>query len=156
MTYQQKVQDFLAQRHIAVAGVSRNPEKGEAANAILNKLKDQGYNVVAINPNADVVAGEPCYRHLRDVPEPLDGIVIVTTPAAADAIVQECAELGIPRVWMHRSFGDGSVSETAVAFCESHNISVISGGCPMMFCEPVDFPHKCIRWIKSAKGDFKH
>jgi predicted CoA-binding protein len=69
-----------------------------------------------------------------------------------DEIVRQCAELGIRRVWMHRSFGEGSVSQTAVDFCRKNQIAVIPGGCPMMFCEPVDFGHKCMRWILSLTG----
>jgi hypothetical protein len=70
----------------------------------------------------------------------------------AERIVRECAAVGVSRVWMHRSFGTGSVSETAVKFCNENNITVIAGGCPMMFCEPVDFGHKCMRWILKWSG----
>jgi predicted CoA-binding protein len=78
--------------------------------------------------------------------------VVATAPQATEAVVRECAELGIGRVWMHRSFGEGSVSDSAVAFCRENNIEVIPGGCPMMFCEPVDFGHKCIRWWLNLTG----
>jgi hypothetical protein len=47
--------------------------------------------------------------------------------------MRECAELGIEHVWMHRSFGTGSVSETAAEYGRAHGITVIDGGCPLMF-----------------------
>lgn len=146
-----KVKEFLAQKHIAVAGVSRNP-RGSAANAIYNKLKNSDYKVYAVNPNAQKVAGEPCYPNLKAIPGPVDGVVIVTKPKHTETIVQECSELGIHHVWMHRSFGQGSVSDAAVKKCEENEINVILGGCPMMFCEPVDFGHKCIRWFLKFSG----
>ncbi len=147
----EKVGNFLAQQRIAVAGVSRNP-KGEAANLIYQKLKGAGYRVFAINPKADQVEGDQCYPDLKSVPEIIDGVVLVTKPEIAEALVGECKELGISRVWMHRSLGPGSVSDKAVEFCEQNGISVIAGACPMMYCQPVDFGHKCMRWFLGISG----
>ncbi len=145
------IEDFLAQKRIAVAGVSRS-EQGAPANLIYRKLKEAGYRVFAVNPNAATVEDDPCYASLKAIPEPVDGVVISTRPEAGEEIVRQCAELGISRVWMHRSFGQGSVSDAAVDFCHKHNIAVIPGGCPMMFCPPVDFGHKCIRWFLKMTG----
>ncbi len=150
-TMSAQIRDFLAQKNIAVAGVSRSSE-GRAANAIYNRLKNSTYQVYAVNPNAETVEGDPCYPNLKAIPIQVDGVVIVTKSMHTESIVRECSELGIPRVWMHRSFGQGSVSEVAVKHCEENGISVIAGGCPMMFCEPVDFAHKWIRWLSRISG----
>jgi predicted CoA-binding protein len=144
------VEDFLAQKRIAVAGVSR--DTNQAANAVYKKLRGAGYQVFALNPNAQEVEGDACYPDLKALPEKVDGIVISTPLEAADEIVRQCAEVGISRVWLHRSFGTGSVSPAAVKFCEENNISVIAGGCPMMFCKPVDFGHTCMRWMLRVTG----
>ena len=146
-----KIEDFLAQQHIAVAGVSRNPG-GSAANLIYRKLRDSGRRVAAINPAAAQVEGDPSYPDLKSVPGRIDAVMIVTTPQACEGIVRQCMDLGVRRVWMHRSFGAGSVSRAAVRYCEENGISVIAGGCPMMFCEPVDFGHKCMRWLLRWTG----
>jgi predicted CoA-binding protein len=150
MTLEQLVEDFLSQKRIAVAGVSRT--KHDAANLVYKKLQGAGYEVFPVNPNADSVEGDPCFRTLAAIPGGLDGVVIATRPGVADALVEECAASGVPRVWMHRSFGTGSVSDTAVERCRHHGIAVIAGGCPMMFCDPVDFPHKCMRWALRLTG----
>ena len=147
----QKIEDFLAQKYIAVAGVSRNA-KGEAANAIYHKLKQTGYIVYPLNPRTDTIESDLCYPNLKAISEPVDAVVIVTKPEISEQIVRECAETGVSRVWLHRSFGEGSVSQTTVNFCKENNISIIAGGCPMMFCQPVDFPHKCMRWILQLSG----
>jgi len=151
----EKVNDFLAQKHIAVAGVSREP-KGSAANLIYQKLKNNGYKVFPVNPQAEKVEGDRCFANLKSIPEKIDGVVICTPPLAADQIVRECAELKISRVWMHRSFGQGSVSDAAKKFCEQNNITVIAGACPMMYCQPVDFGHKCLRWMLGMFGKLPH
>lgn len=147
----EKIKDFLSQEKIAVAGVSRNPEGG-VANLIYRKLKSAGYNVFAINPNAESAEGDTCYPDMKAVPGEVDGVVICTRPEVSEQIVRDCIEAGVPRVWMHRSFGDGSVSQDAVKLCRENNISVIAGACPMMYCPPVDFGHKCIRTILKLTG----
>ncbi|UCC75119.1 MAG: CoA-binding protein [Gemmatimonadota bacterium] len=144
------VEDFLAQKRVAVAGVSR--DGNSAANLIYRKLRSSGYEVFAVNPNAAMVEGDACYPDLKSIPGGVDCVVIATHPRVTGQVVRECAELGITRVWMHRSFGTGSVSEDAVSYCRESGIEVIPGGCPMMFCQPVDFPHKCMRWILNLTG----
>lgn len=127
-TLGEAVDDFLAQRRIAVAGVSRT--SGQAANLIYRRLREKDYQVFPLNPNAETVEGDPCFPDLRSIPGGVDGVVVATTPEVTEKIVEECAELGIRRVWMHRSFGAGSVSERAVDVCRVNRITVIAGGCP--------------------------
>ena len=149
-TLQAAVDDFLAQQRIAVMGVSRT--SSEAANLIYRKLRDAGYEMFAVNPNATTVEGDPCYPDLEALPERPDGVVIVTPPDTAADIVRTCADLGIPRVWMHRGMGPGSVSEEAVSVGRERGLTVIPGACPMMFAEPVDGGHTCIRWLQKLTG----
>ena len=144
------VKDFLAQERLAVAGVSRDGNL--PANLIFKKLRDGGYQVYPVNPNASEVEGVECFPDLRSVPETIQGVVVATPPQATESVVQECIDLGIPRVWMHRSFGQGSVSEAAVELCRSEGISVIPGACPMMYLEPVDLGHRCFRWVLGLTG----
>ena len=144
------VESFLGQKRIAVAGVSRS--KNEAANIVYRKLRDSGYQVFPINPAASELEGDTCYADLKSVPGGVDAVVIATHPRVAGQIARECAELGISHVWMHRSFGQGSVSDEAVECCREHGIRVIPGGCPMMFCEPVDLGHRCMRWFLKLTG----
>lgn len=144
-------EEFLAQRRIAVAGVSRSG--AEAANLVYRKLRGAGYEVFAVNPKASEVEGDPCYPDLHSIPgDAVDGVVIATPPEVTARIVEDCAALGIPRVWIHRSFGQGSVSEDAVRRCRELGLAVIPGACPMMFCEPVDVGHRCMRFILRVTG----
>ncbi len=142
--------DFLSQKRIAVAGVSRSPD--QAANAVYRKLRGAGYEVFPVNPGACEVEGEGCFPDLKSIPGGVDAVVIATPPRATDQVVRECAALGVSRVWMHRSFGEGSVSRNAAEYCRANDIAVIPGGCPLMFCEPVDFGHRCMRWMLKLTG----
>ncbi len=140
---------FLDLDRIAVAGVRRQTD--DAANSIYRKLRDTDHQVFAVNPNADRVEGDPCYPDLKSIPGGVQGVVVVTRPEIGEQIVRECAEIGVNYVWMHRSFGDGSVSEEAVRYCLDNDIDVIAGGCPNMYCK-ADFGHKCMKWIGQLTG----
>lgn len=145
------IDDFLAQPRIAVAGVSREG-KGHGANVVYQRLRDRGYQVFAVNPNADSIEGDACYHDLRSIPGGVDAVVIGTAPDAAMSIVEECKQLGITRVWMHRAFGGGSVSPEAHEFCRANGIASIAGGCPLMYGDTSDGGHRFMRWMLALFG----
>ena len=143
--------EFLAKKRIAVTGVSRNP-KGHGSNIVYQRLRQRGYEVFAVNPNASEVEGDRCYHDLGSIPGGVDAVVIGTRPATAEATMRECASLGIKNVWMHRSVGAGSVSKAATDYGRERGITVIDGGCPLMF-EPVADPgHKAMRLVFTLTG----
>jgi uncharacterized protein len=140
---------FLAKKRVAVTGVSRTA-KTHGSNNVYRRLRERGYEVFAVNPNADQVEGDPCYRDLKSIPGGVEAVVIGTRPEIAEDTVHECAELGIKHVWMHRGPGGGSVSATATEYGRQHGMTVIDGGCPLMFPPTADFPHKVMRFVYSG------
>ncbi len=146
----ESVAEFLRGRRIAVAGVSRTSR--HTANAVFRKLRDSGYEVFPVNPNASEVEGVECFPDVLSVPGEVDGVVVVTRPEVAVEVVRQCADRGVGRIWFHRSFGEGSVSGEAVRACRERGIPCIVGGCPLMFCEPVDLGHRCMKWWLQLKG----
>jgi predicted CoA-binding protein len=147
----QAADEFLAKRRVAVTGVSRSPH-GHGSNTVYQRLRQRGYEVFAVNPNADKVEGDPCFHDLKSIPGGVEAVVIATRPEAADTTLRECAELGIKHVWMHRSFGGGSVSASAAAWGREHGIRVIDGGCPLMFGPASDPAHKVMRFFCTLTG----
>jgi predicted CoA-binding protein len=153
ITLEAKVQDFLAQKRIAVVGVSRDNSRHPAANLIYRRLKKGGHEVFPVNPHMQTFEGDRCYPDLQSIPGGADGVVIITRPETTERIVRECGDAGVRRVWMHQSIGKGSsVSPQAVEYCRQHDISVIAGACPMMYGAGVDFGHTCMRWILRFTG----
>ena len=143
--------DFLVKKRIAVTGVSR--EGGShGANIVYQRLRERGYEVFAVNPNADTVEGDACYPDLQSIPGGVQAVVIGTRPSYAEDTMRECAEVGIRHVWMHRAFGTGSVSERATEYGRTHGITVIDGGCPLMFGATSDPGHKLIRTFGTLTG----
>jgi predicted CoA-binding protein len=143
--------EFLAHKRVAVTGVSRKPEN-HGSNAVYKRLRERSYEVFAVNPNADEVEGDPAYHDLHSIPGGVDAVVIGTKPEIAEETMRECAELGIKHVWMHRSFGAGSVSDTATAYGRERGIAVIDGGCPCMFDPTADVGHKAMRFVFTLNG----
>jgi uncharacterized protein len=142
---------FLSHRRIAVTGVSRD-SKDHGANVVFKRLRDRGYEVFAVNPNADEVEGAPAYRDLAAIPGGVHAVVIATSPQHADATVRECVHLGIEHVWMHRSVDGGSVSESAAAYGREHGLTVIGGGCPCMFSPTADPGHRLMKNVLKLSG----
>jgi uncharacterized protein len=141
---------FLANKRIAVTGVSRTPS-GHGGNVVYKRLRDRGYQVFAVNPNADVVEGDRCFHELREIPGGVDAVVIATKPDATESTIRECADLGIKHAWMHRSFGEGSVCDDATVYGREHGMTVIDGGCPLMFEPTADLGHKVLKVLLGRK-----
>lgn len=142
---------FLSQGRIAVTGVSRAP-KDHGANVVYRRLRDRGYDVFAVNPNAATVEGDDCFPDLGAVPGGVDAVVIATRPEYAIATVQECIDLGIDKVWMHRGPGGGSVSAEAAELGRRHQVLVLDGGCPCMFGPTSDLGHRLMRTVLTVTG----
>ncbi len=142
---------FLSNKRIAVTGVSRTPG-AHAANAVYRRLRDRGYQVYAVNPNATEVEGDPAHPNLAAIPGGVEAVVIGTAPDQAGGTVQECIDLGIDQVWFHRGPGPGSVDPDAVALGRANGLTVIDGGCPCMFGPTADLGHRIMRPLLQLGG----
>lgn len=137
---------FLANKRIAVTGVSRHPAS-HGSNVVYRRLRERGYDVYAVNPNTTEVEGDPSYANLTAVPGGIEAVVIATRPERAVETMRECITLGIRHVWMHRGPGAGSVSAAATELGRQNGITVIDGGCPLMFGPTADLGHRVIRFV---------
>ena len=154
------VQGFLAQKKIAVVGVSDKRETG--CNLAYNKFSENGYQVFPVNPRISNYDGATCYPDLKSIPEKPDAVFILASPKVTDQIVQQCVELGVKHVWMHCMMGTKpglaagmtSVSQEAVELCKANGITVIPGACPNQFLKP-DFGHKMMRGMWRLFGFMK-
>jgi predicted CoA-binding protein len=150
-TIEEAAAEFLSKRRIAVAGVARPP--GETAgNSVYRRLRDRGYEVFAVNPNAGEVEGDPCYPSISAVPGGVEAVVVATAPPATEEVIAECAAIGVPLVWIHRGPGGGSYSESAVELGRKWGLTVIPGGCPLMYGECSDLGHRVMRWVLDRMG----
>ena len=144
--------EFLTRKRVAVTGVSRKSQS-HGSNVVYKRLRQRGYEVFPVNPNAEKIEGDACFPDLKSIPGGVDWVVIGTRPETTEATVHECEELGIKRVWMHQpSFGPGSVSKPAALYGRTHGMTVIEGGCPCMFDPTADPGHKVMRVMGRFTG----
>jgi len=136
---QDLAKDFLAQKRIAIVGVTRDPDGW--GRRMYDEFTKRGYETYAVN-SAGNIEGIQCYANLRALPTKPDGVLLVVPPQVTDQVVREVADLGIPRVWMHKGTGPGAVSESAIQFCKEKNIATVYGVCPFMYFQPQTFGHK--------------
>jgi hypothetical protein len=154
------VQDFLAQKKVAVVGVSDKRETG--CNDSYKKFKANGYQVYAVNPRISTYDGQTCYADLKSIPEKVDAVFILASPKVTEQIVQQCVDLGVKHVWMHCMMGTKpglaagmtSVSQSAVEMCKANGIEVIPGACPNQFLQ-ADFGHAMMRKMWQLFGFMK-
>lgn len=128
------IEDFLAKKRIAMVGLSRQPM--DFSVMLFEELCRRGYDVVPVNPGAAEVMGRPCFDRVQDIKPPVDGVLLMTLPTATEAVVEDCPEAGIRRVWMYSAGSQGAVSPKAVEFCQARGFRSCRGECPFMF-----FPH---------------
>lgn len=154
------VKNFLAQKKIAVVGVSDKRETG--CNLAYTKFKENGYQVFAVNPRISTFNGDACYPDLKSLPEKPDAVFLLTNPKVTEQLIQQCVEIGVKHVWMHCMMGTKpglatsmtSVSPSAVEVCKANGIEVIPGSCPNQFIKP-DIGHSMMRGLWSLLGFMK-
>ena len=146
------IEDFLSYRRLAMVGVSRDSK--DFSRTLYRELRSRGYDMVPVNPQADEVEGDRCYAHVSDIEQSVDGVFVMTPPAACDSVVKDCAKAGVPRVWMYRGAGAGCATDTAVRFCREHDIKVVPGECPFMFLSGGSWIHGAHRFCRKLVGKF--
>jgi predicted CoA-binding protein len=149
------IEDFLAQKRIAMIGVSRNPKDFSAD--LFEELRKRGYDMVPVNPNATEVLGQISFARVQEIQPPVDAALLMTTAEVTDTVVSDCADAGIRRIWMYRAAGKGAVSEKAVSFCRERGIQVVPGQCPFMFLAVAGGIHKFHGFVRKITGRYpKH
>jgi predicted CoA-binding protein len=147
-----EVRDFLALRRIAFVGVSRDPK--DFSRMLFREMCDRGYDMVPVNPAAGELEARKCFARVQEIEPPAEGALILTPPRDTERVVRDCAEAGIPRVWMHRGGGQGSVSREAVDFCRKQGIHLVEGYCPFMFLSHTPFFHRVHGFFLKLTGAY--
>jgi len=148
------IEDFLAQKRIAMVGVSRDAES--FSTHLFKDLCRRGYDVVPVNPNIAEIDGRRCFARVQDIKPAVEGALLMTSPEVTETVVRDCAEAGIKRVWMYGGTGKGAVSADAVAFCQERGLQVVPGQCPWMFLPNGDRVHRLHGFIRKITGRYPH
>jgi predicted CoA-binding protein len=146
------IREFMAQPRLAVVGVSHEPK--DFSRMLFRELRGRGYDAIPVNPAVREIEGLACYARLQEIQPAVENVLMMTSAAVTNAVVQDCAAAGVKRVWMYRAGGEGAVSPEAVAYCEAHGIAVIPGECPFMFLPNGSWYHRVHGWVRKVQGKY--
>ncbi len=144
----QPILDFLDGKEFAIAGVSRN--KSKFGYLIFKDLKDRGFKLYPVNPNAGQIDDIKTYPDIYSLPEHIKKLYIVTKQGQTKQLVEEAAKRGIQQVWIQQM----SDTAEAVKVAEENKLTLITGECMYMYAEPVKSIHKFHRGIRKFFGSF--
>jgi predicted CoA-binding protein len=145
------IEDFLAQKRIAMVGVSRDPKHFSVY--LFKELCRRGYDMVPVHPHATEVVGHRCFARVQEIQPPVEAALLMTPSTVTEAVVADCAQAGVRRIWMYRASGTGAVNSNAVDFCRQHEIALVPGECPFMFLPRNGF-HALHGFIRKITGQF--
>jgi uncharacterized protein len=151
----ERIQGFLAERRLAMVGVSHDP--ADFSRALFREFRDRGYDIVGVNPAVPAgteIDGQACFAHVGEAYPPVTAALLMTSPDITDQVVRECAAAGIRKVWMYRGATHGAVSEDAVQFCEAEGMLVVPGECPFMFLPGAMWLHRLHGVVRKISGTF--
>jgi uncharacterized protein len=151
-TTREDIDDFLAQKRLALVGISRDPK--DFSRGLFRDLRRRGYDIVPVNPALTEVDGARAFAKLQDIKPPVEGALIMTAAAKSMRVAEDCAEAGITRIWFHRGTGRGAVDEAAVDFCRQRGLLVVAGFCPYMFLGHAPFVHRLHGLFMKVAGTY--
>lgn len=143
-----EIRKFLEPRKFAIAGASRNLKK--FGGSILKELKENGFELYPINPNADEIQGIKCYKSVEDLPPDVDHLFIVTPKYETEIVARAAVEKGIKMVWIQQL----SDTPEAVNIIEEAGIPLIHKKCIMMFASPVKSVHRFHGFLLKTFGGY--
>lgn len=138
--------DFWSGKSYAVVGVS--DKRGKFGNTVFKELKKRGYQVFPVNQRLNLIEDQMCYNSLTEISDSLDGVIIITRYDGAKKAIRECINLNIKKVWLY----PGSKCDEAIKLAKENDIELIYRTCPLLYLEPVKFPHSLHRWIAKLLG----
>ena len=138
--------DFWARKNYAVVGVS--DKKRKFGNTVFKKMRKRGYEVFPVNQNLKLFEDQMCYNNVSEISDHLDGVIIITRPDGAKKAIRECINSGIKKVWLY----PGSKCDEAINLAKENDIELICKACPLLYLEPVKFPHSLHRWVVKVLG----
>ena len=142
------IQSFLEPKELAISGVSRNPKK--FGRVVYEHLLKRGFRIYPINPNADRIDGETCYRNVSSLPDHVDRLYIVAPRDQTSGILEEAARKGIRKVWIQQRSENDDAEQIAL----QNKIELVQKECIMKFAEPVTGPHAFHRFLNKLFGTY--
>jgi len=148
MITRQTAQEFIATKKIALVGASTNPKK--FSSTVMRELKKKGYQIIPINPKADIIEEEKCYPDIESVPDQTDRLLIMTPKTETLKVLKEAESNNVKHIWIQQ----GAQSPEVMEYIHEKKLNVISKECIMMYADPVTGLHKFHRFLWKLFGKY--
>jgi predicted CoA-binding protein len=152
MTTHADIDDFLAQKRFAFAGVSRSAR--DFSREVFREFRNKGYEPVPVHPLASEIEGARCFARVQEIQPPIDTVLLMTSAAATAQVVADCLLAGIKRVWFYRGAASSALNTQAIELCRAAGLQVIPGECPLMFLPQAGVVHRFHGWVKKIRGTY--
>lgn len=144
----EQINAFMAQKNIAIVGVSRNDKK--FGNALVKELKNKDYQLYPVHPQMDSIHDVRCYQSIAELPEVVTGIIICTKPNHTLELVRQALDKGIRHIFLQQ----GAQNDEAIQLALDQGANIIHRRCALMFAEPVGSIHKFHRGLSKLFGAY--
>ncbi len=141
-----QITGFFEPKRLAIAGVSRNEKK--FGHLIFKDLIKNKYDVLPVNPEAEVIDGVKCFKTVSDLPSDVESLLIVTPKRQTDDVLRQAISKGIKNIWVQQN----SQTDNTLKIAEENGKEIIFNKCIYMFAEPVVGFHKFHRTISKIFG----
>jgi predicted CoA-binding protein len=119
---QDPIERFLCSPAFGVVGASTHRHK--YGNKVLRCYQQNGRRAIAVNPHETQIEGAPCVASVRDLPDDVKSVSVITPPEVTERIVNDAIRRGIENIWMQ----PGAESERSIGACKRAGINVIADG----------------------------
>jgi len=142
----EQINNFINSRYMGVVGVSRSRIKfGSIA---YRSLKKKEYHLYPLNPLLETIAGDKCYRDIKELPMEVDALLVTVSPEMAEAMVDSIDSSRFKKIW----FQQGADFSKAAEKARQKGIETVTDRCILMYAPPVRGIHLFHRFVMKLFG----
>ncbi len=148
--YAMLIREFLNKKRIAIWGLEASKSKTDQW--VANRFRKNGVEVIAVNSGFSDETSRDQTSSLTKIHPPVEAVFVFVDPPQAMEAVEDCIAAKIPLVWLHEAMGPGAATTETIDRLRSSGTMVIPGMCPMLYLQPVDPAHFCLKWLLRMTG----
>ena len=119
----EEIKKIFQMKTIAVVGMSPKPER--PSHYVAMYMKEQGYNIIPVNPGHNEIAGMKSFPSLLDIPQTIDVVDVFRRSEYVLSIAESAVTIGAKALWLQ----DGVINEDGSALAENAGLLVVMNDC---------------------------
>ena len=123
MNEPETIDQILKMKTVAVVGMSPKPER--PSHYVGMYLKEQGYDIIPVNPGHKEIASMTSYSSLLDIPVKVAVVDVFRRPEHTVPISEAAVEIGAKALWLQ----DGVINDDAAKLAEDAGLLVVMNDC---------------------------